>query len=242
MEKIRARWWRLLGLFRKNRRDAEMAQEIQHHLDALTERKIAAGMSAIEARQEALREFGGVEQCKELAREQRVWMWPDQFRQDLRFGFRMLRRSPAFSALAILCLILGIGTTTAVFSWIEGILFHPYPAVAHEERMFVLAGTTRGASGFNQLSYPDCVDLEKMHARHPSSSTPEREPLPRRSGRARDRRPGFADYFERSACVLRGVAGSRRTKRGTQCPPLAVIALRLKTRYQFDPEIVGNAI
>ena len=128
-----------------------MAAEIQHHLDALTERKIAAGMSPTEARNTALREFGGVEQCKELAREQRVWMWPDQLRQDLRFGFRMLRRSPAFSSLAIVCLTLGIGTTAAVFSWIEGILFHPYPAVAHEERMFVLAGTTRGASGFNQL-------------------------------------------------------------------------------------------
>jgi putative ABC transport system permease protein len=91
-------------------------------------------------------------------------MWPDRLCQDLRFGFRMLRRSPAFSTLAILCLTLRIGTTAAVFSWIEGILFHPYPAVAHEERMFVLAGTTRGASGFNQLSYPDCLDFQKNSA------------------------------------------------------------------------------
>src|SRR5207244_8001193 len=82
------------------------------------------------------------------------------FLQDLRFGFRMLRRSPGFSILAILCLTLGIGTTAAVFSWIEGILIRPYPLVAHQGRMFALAGTTRGAER-GGLSYPDFVDLQK---------------------------------------------------------------------------------
>src|SRR5216110_2925599 len=81
--------------------------------------------------------------------------------QDLRFGLRMLRRSPGFSVLAILCLILGIGTNTAVLSWIEGILIRPYPLVAHQDRMFALVGTTRGVPGHNGLSYPDFVDLEK---------------------------------------------------------------------------------
>ena len=160
MKKIRVAFTRFFGLLRKRRRDAEMAEEIQEHLEASIQRKIAAGMSPGEARQAAHREFGGVEQWKELAREERVWLWPDQFRQDLRYGLRMLRRNPGFSALAILCLTLGIGTNAAVFSWIEGILFHPYPAVVHEERMFALAGTMHGAAGFNQLSYPDCVDLQ----------------------------------------------------------------------------------
>src|SRR5207237_7488854 len=142
----RPRAWscRLLGLVRKQRREKEMNAEIQQHLDALTERNIATGMSLKEARNAALREFGGVEQIKEVAREQRVWMWADEFLQDLRFGVRMLFRNPGFSLLAILCLTLGIGTNAAVFSWIEGILFHPYPLVAHENRMFALAGTARG--------------------------------------------------------------------------------------------------
>src|SRR5437763_12482388 len=164
MKAIRAAGSRFLGLFRKKRRDAEMAEEMQTHLDALTERKVVAGLSPAEARAAACREFGGVEQFKELAREERVWMWPDHLRQDLRFGFRMLRRNPGFSFLAIVCLTLGIGTNAAVLSWIEGILFDPYPAVAHEERMFVLAGTTKGVSGFNQLSYPHCFDLQKSSA------------------------------------------------------------------------------
>jgi predicted lysophospholipase L1 biosynthesis ABC-type transport system permease subunit len=78
MKTIRAACWRLFGLFRKKHGDAEFAAEIQHHLDLLAERKIAAGMLPDEARNATLREFGGVEQCKELAREERVWMWPDE--------------------------------------------------------------------------------------------------------------------------------------------------------------------
>src|SRR5262250_2227299 len=81
--------------------------------------------------------------------------------QDLRFGLRMLRRSPGFSFLAILCLTLGIGTNAAVVSWIEGILIRPYPLVAHQDRMFALVGITRGVEGHNGLSYPDFLDFEK---------------------------------------------------------------------------------
>jgi len=83
------------------------------------------------------------------------------FFQDLRFGFRMLRRSPGFSILAILCLTLGIGTNAAVLSWFEGILIRPYPLVAHQDRMFALNATTRGESGYTGLSYPEFLDYEK---------------------------------------------------------------------------------
>src|SRR5512132_198044 len=85
------------------------------------------------------------------------------FFQDLRFGFRLLRRSPGFSVLAFLCLTLGIGSNAAVLSWIEGILFRPFPAVAHQERMVAITGTARSASGANRdaLSYPDFLDFQK---------------------------------------------------------------------------------
>src|SRR6266705_3516588 len=161
MPQLRAWFSRLLGLFRKNRRDAEMAEEIQQHVDLLTERNIGAGMLPHEARNAALRQFGGVEQIKEAAREQRVWRWADEFVQDIRFGARMLWRTPGFSILAILCLTLGIGTNAAVLSWIEGILIRPYPLVAHQDRMFALNATTRGQTGFTGLSYPEFLDYEK---------------------------------------------------------------------------------
>src|SRR4029077_21232066 len=81
--------------------------------------------------------------------------------QDLRFGFRMLRRSPGFSVLAFLCLTLGIGSNTAVLSLIEGILFRAFPAVIHQERMVALTGTTRGASEPDGLATTDFLVFEQ---------------------------------------------------------------------------------
>ena len=88
--------------------------------------------------------MGGIPQIEQQCRDTRGGSVVDDFIQDLRYGLRQLLRSPGFSALAILCLTLGIGANAAVFSWVEGILFRPYPAVAHQERLFALAGTARG--------------------------------------------------------------------------------------------------
>jgi macrolide transport system ATP-binding/permease protein len=85
---------------------------------------------------------------------------PD-FTQDLRYGFRQLRRSPGFSALAVLCLTLGIGANAAVFSWVEGILFRPYPLVAHQDRLFAVAATVQGESRPDLISWPDFLDLRR---------------------------------------------------------------------------------
>src|SRR5947209_14769610 len=245
MKKVRAAGWRLFGVFRKERRDAEMAEEMQHHLDSLTERKAAAGLSLAEARAAARREFGGLEQFKELAREERVWMWPDQLRQDLRFGFRMLLCDPGFTFLAVLCLTLGIGTNAAVFSWIEGILFHPYPAVAHEERMFVLVGTSRGVSGFNQLSYPDCIDLQKNSTLVESFIVRQLVATTLSIGDRAERAIGdlvTANYFE--ALGVRPVLGrgfAAEDGVGRNAHPVVVISHEAwKNRYEGDPEIVGK--
>src|ERR1043166_1447605 len=245
MRAIRAAASRLFGAFRKKRCDAEIAEEMQYHLDSLIDRKIAAGMSPMDARSAALREFGGVEQMKELARKQRVWMWPDQVKQDLHFGFRMLRRNPGFSFLAILCLTLGIGTNTAVFSWIEGILFHPYPAVAHEKRMFALAGITRGASGFNQLSYPDCVDLQKNSTLIESMIVDQLIATTLSIGDRAERAIGglvTPNYFE--AIGVRPILGRGFAPEegvGREAHPVAVISYETwKNRYQGDPTIVGK--
>src|SRR5262252_1376806 len=245
MKAIRAAASRLFGAFRKKRCDAEMAEEMQHHLDSLIDRKVAAGMSPMEARSVARREFGGFEQMKELAREQRIWMWPDRVGQDLRFGLRMLRRNAGFSFLVILCLTLGIGTNTAVFSWIEGILFHPYPAVAHEERMFALAGITRGASGFNQLSYPDCVDLQKNSTLIESMIVNQLTATTLSIGDRAERAIGglvTPNYFE--AIGVRPILGRGFAPEegvGRNAHPVAVISYEAWiNRYQGDPAIIGR--
>src|ERR1700694_3103511 len=125
------------------------------------ELNMGKGMSAEDARREALRSFGGVERTKEMYRDQRGLPMIETAWQDLRFGLRMLRRSPGFSLLAILCLTLGIGANAAVFSWIEGILLRPFPAVAHQDRMMAVTGMNRGGSGRTDVSWPDFQDFQK---------------------------------------------------------------------------------
>jgi predicted permease len=91
------------------------------------------------------------------------------FLQDLRFGLRMLRRSPTFSILVILCLTLGIGANTVVVSWMEGLMFRPFPLVAHQERMVAVASTaTTGefdkegiGAGYVAVAWPDMQDFRR---------------------------------------------------------------------------------
>jgi len=222
-----------------------MNAEIQQHLDALTERKIAAGMSPKEARNAALREFGGVEQIKERAREQRLWLSADDFLQDLRFGARMLRRSPGFAILAILCLTLGIGTNAAVFSWIEGILIRPYPLVAHQDRMFALGGTTRGETEGHGLSYPDFVDLEKNSTLFESFIVDRIVGTSLSVGDRAERATGgivSANYFD--ALGVRPMLGRGfRPEEGTgrNAHPVTVISyLTWQDRYKGNPAIIGK--
>src|SRR2546425_13181137 len=143
---------RLAALFRRHGLEADLDAELRSHLEMAVELNLHKGMSAEDARREALRSFGGVEQTKERYRDQRGLPMIETALQDLRFGFRMLRRSPGFSALAVLCLTLGIGANAAVFSWIEGLLFRPYPMVAHQERLLAMAGKTKGGAGVDGLS------------------------------------------------------------------------------------------
>src|SRR5436189_5290052 len=167
------------------------------------------------------------------------------FIQDLRFGLRMLRRSPGFSILALLCLTLGIGTNAAVLSWIEGILIRPYPLVPHHDRMFSLIGTTRGVPEHNGLSYPDFVDLER------NSTLFESFIIDRITGttlsvgdRAERASVGIvsANYFD--ALGVRPILGRGfRADEGTgrNAHPVTVISYRIwKDRYNFDPNIIGQ--
>lgn len=152
---------RVRSFFHPNRVDQELKEELREHLEQQIKENVARGMRPEEAGYSALRALGGLTQIEQQCRDARGASILADLVQDLRYAFRQLCRNPGFSALAILCLTLGIGANAAAFSWVEGILFRPYPAVAHQERLFALAGTARGETGATELSWQDFLDLRR---------------------------------------------------------------------------------
>lgn len=147
--------------FRRKQVDQELSDELRDHLERQIQVNLEKGMARDDAHYAALLAMGGITQIEQQCRDARGHNVIENTIQDLRYGFRQLCRSPGFSVLTILCLTLGIGANTAVFSWAEGILFRPYPAVAHQERLLALAGTAPGESRATGLSWPDFLDLQR---------------------------------------------------------------------------------
>ena len=148
---------RLRGLFLKRKLEDELADEIQWHIDMQIEDHVRHGMSPEEARYLALRKFGGMDQVKETYRERRTLPWVETFFRDLRYGLRMLRRSPGMTAVAVLSLGVGIGANTALFSVVDAVLLKTLP-VESPDRLVLFeweAGRLYRLSGMSGTSNVD---------------------------------------------------------------------------------------
>jgi hypothetical protein len=124
---LQRRLLRLLALVRRRRLERELDDEVVGHLELAERDARARGLDPIAARQQALREFGGIDQMKERHRDDRSVRWMENLAKDTRYGLAGLRREPGFAAVAIGVLALGIGANTAVFSVVDAVLLKPMP-------------------------------------------------------------------------------------------------------------------
>jgi hypothetical protein len=152
---------RLVGVFGREARDRELAEELESHLQMHVEDNIKAGLSPDEARRQAVVKLGGVEQTKEKYRRQRGMPIFEDMWQDLRFGARVLLKQPSFTLVAVLTLALGIGANTALFSVVNAVLLRPLPF--HESDRIVALYETFQPSGHSALSVPNLRDWQQQN-------------------------------------------------------------------------------
>jgi len=160
------RWLLRLGeLFRKERRERELAAEMESHLQMHIEDNLRAGMSAEEARRQALIKLGGVEQTKEIYRHRRGLPLLETFLQDLRYGVRTLRKNPGFTMTAVLTLALGISASTSVFSLINAVLIRTLPYQQPERLVYLWSPNPRFQLPIEYLTpmNADFFDVQKQN-------------------------------------------------------------------------------
>jgi len=157
MPTLRSFFARLAALFARQRRDRELTDELESHLQLHIDDNLRRGMSPEEARRQAVIGLGGLEQTKEIYRDRRGLPMIETLLQDLRFGARTLARNPGFTAVAVLTLALGIGATTAIFSVVYGVLLRPLPYRDSNRIMAVFELTSKGTP--SRLADPNFDDF-----------------------------------------------------------------------------------
>jgi predicted permease len=146
-------------MFGRKRKLDDFSAEIEAHLQLESERLREQGLSEEEARTVARRTFGNLTLAQERFYESGRWLWWDHFWQDLRYGLRMLRRSPGFSVVAVLTLTLGIGANTVLFSVANGVLLNPLPFPQPQQ----LVSLYESKMNFEKssITYPNFLDWQR---------------------------------------------------------------------------------
>jgi putative ABC transport system permease protein len=157
---MKIRSW-LRAIFHRSQTEAELNRELEFHLAQEMEVHLRNGLTPEEARQTALRSFGGVAQVQEECRDAWGVRLLDNLRQDLAYGVCGLRRNPGFAAVVVLTLALGIGANTAIFSVVQGVLLRPLPYGAPDRLVALNQAAPKGGQGSMGFSVPDFMDFRE---------------------------------------------------------------------------------
>lgn len=235
-------WWQ--RLLRTERMERELDAELRFHLESQIADKMQSGMSEAEARRATRLEFGGMDQIKQECRESRGTLWIASIVQDLRFGARILAKSPAFSAIAILVLALGIGVSTLSFSLYNLIALQSIPV--HDPATIVRIERRSPENAAPGLPYAS-IDYYRENARSLSAVITTMSATSMVLGQDEKRvTPAFvsANYFaELGAPAVAGHVFDAATEDSSGAAPVAVLSFHLwQTRFLGDPSIVGKGI
>ncbi|PYT78556.1 MAG: hypothetical protein DMG40_19660 [Acidobacteria bacterium] len=266
---LRDLWFRVRALFWRRSVETELDEELRFHLERQVEKYVQNGLSREESQQRARVEFGGVELAKEECRDARGVRYLESLWQDLRFGLRMLRKSPGFTATAVVALAVGIGVNTTVFTAFDAIALRPRQ-VKDPDHLVGVYRTAQGES-YGAFSYPDYIyyrdhtktlsDLAmwsgETNVTTPDLSVASTENLPRVAGALGFHMPQLLKGgVQRLTCIF--VSGNYFQLLGAQpaagrlflpeddqlgAPPVAVLSGNFwQTQLHSNPDIVGATI
>jgi putative ABC transport system permease protein len=153
------RWYQ--RFFRRGVTEKRIEAELRFHLDQQIADYVAAGMTSEEARRRAQLEFGGLDQVKEECLEVGAARFMETLLQDVRYGVRMLRKNPGFTAVAVLTLALGIGVNTAILSFADALLFRPLPVKDPARVLTLYRRSIKDPQYYSPFSRPEFLDLRR---------------------------------------------------------------------------------
>jgi predicted permease len=235
---------RFTMLMHRRQFDADLEEEMQLHLELRQKEHLDSGMTADSARAAARRGFGNLTTLKEKSHTAWGWEWFEQLVQDMRHGLRMLRKSPGFTAVAVLTLALGIGANTALFSVVNGVLLNPLPYV-HSDQVVTMVGWFPGY-GESSTSYPDFLDWVRLNHTFSSLAAYRRDSF-NLTGQgeaeqvtAMDVSAGFFPLLSVNPVLGRDFSSAEDQLGG---PPAVILSGGFwKRKFGSSPDIIGKAV